>query len=193
MSENGAGYRVLSLVILTMNNILLTGRPGVGKTTLIKKIVSEFQGKAGGFYTQEIRDHNRRTGFEIVTLSGMKGILASVTINSPFRVGKYGVNVKDLEEIGVREIERALEDEDLIVVDEIGKMELFAPRFQAVVLRALDSSKPFLTTITKSSIPFTNGIKKRDDVLLFEITERNRTNINLEIVELINNLIFNRR
>ncbi|MFQ5824446.1 MAG: NTPase [bacterium] len=165
-----------------MKNILLTGRPGVGKTSLIQKIVHEFKGKAGGFYTQEIRNHNRRTGFEIVTLLGIKGILSSVDIKSPFRVGKYGVNLKDLEEIAVREIEKALQRDDLIVVDEIGKMELFSKNFQAVILKALNSPKPFLATITKSSNPFTDKIKKRNDVLLIEVTEENRNSIILEII-----------
>lgn len=162
--------------------MLLTGRPGVGKTTLIQKIASKFKGKVGGFYTQEIRGHNRRTGFEIVTFSGRKGLLSSVKLKSPLRVGKYGVNLKDLEEIGVREIEHSLQTNDLIVVDEIGKMELFSEKFQTVILKALDSPKPFLAAITRSRSPFTDQIKKRSDILLFEVTEGNRNSIILDII-----------
>lgn len=176
-----------------MRNILLTGRPGVGKTTLIQKIVSDFKGRIGGFYTQEIRIHNRRVGFEIVTFSGRKGTLSSVEISSPLRVGKYGVNLKDLEEIGVREIESALRMDDLIVVDEIGKMELFSEKFKVMVLEALNSPKPFLATITKSRNPFADKIKKRNDVVLLEVTERNRNSSISEIIDKITNQISKKK
>lgn len=70
-----------------MRNILLTGDPGVGKTTLIQKVVQDLSGNAGGFYTKEIRENSRRIGFEIVTFSGRRGILASTKIRSPLNVG----------------------------------------------------------------------------------------------------------
>ena len=166
-----------------MKNILLTGRPSVGKTTLIQKIVSEFKGKAGGFYTQEIRKNQRRTGFEIVTFSGIRGILSSVYLKSPFHVARYRVNLKDLEEIGVREIEKALEEDDLIVVDEIGKMELFSSKFQTAITCVLDSPKIFLGTIMKGKNSFADKIKKRSDVFLVEVTEENRDSLIFEILK----------
>jgi nucleoside-triphosphatase len=168
-----------------MKNILLTGRPGIGKTTLIQKIVDEFKGKAGGFYTREIRENHRRTGFEIVTFSGIKGILSSVQIKGPFRVGRYGVNLKDLEEIGVREIEKALDKDDLIVVDEIGKMELFSQKFKTAVTRALESPKPFLGTIMQGRNPFADKVKKRSDVSFVQVNERNRNSLIFEILRQI--------
>lgn len=166
-----------------MKNILLTGSPGVGKTTLIQKIVRDYDGKAGGFYTQEITKNQRRTGFEIVTFSGVRGVLSSVYLKSPFHVGRYRVNLKDLEEIGVREMEKALEKDDLIVVDEIGKMELFSSKFQTAITRILASPKIFLGTIMKGKNSFADKIKERSDVFLVEVTEENRNSLIFEILK----------
>jgi len=80
---------------------LLTGRPGVGKTSLIKQVVMQIEGKAGGFYTEEIRSRGVREGFKLVPLDGESVILAHVDIHSPYRVGKYGVDIDGLERIGV--------------------------------------------------------------------------------------------
>lgn len=89
-------------------NILLTGLPGIGKTTLIKEIISEIsKEKICGFYTQEIRnDEGKRVGFVIKGLEGKEGILAYVEAKSHYKVGKYKVLLKDLEQIGVKEIEK---------------------------------------------------------------------------------------
>ncbi|RMD85526.1 MAG: NTPase [Calditrichaeota bacterium] len=170
---------------MSLTNILLTGKPGVGKTTIIQKIVEEHGKKAGGFYTREMRENHRRTGFEIITLDGKKGVLASVHLESPYRVGKYRVNLKDLEEIGVKAIEEALHHADLVVIDEIGKMELFSKNFRKVVKQALDSPKKFLGTIMHGSNPFVDKIKQRADVKIFEITERNRNYITGDIKKLL--------
>ncbi|MGB3904128.1 MAG: nucleoside-triphosphatase, partial [Anaerolineae bacterium] len=110
--------------------ILLTGRPGVGKTTVIKKALDRLEGRAGGFYTAEIRESGRRQGFKIVTLDGQEGILSHVDIRGQPRVSRYGVNLGDLEEVGVAALRRAIAEADLIVVDEIGKMELFSEAFR---------------------------------------------------------------
>ena len=76
--------------------ILLTGRPRVGKTTIIKDVVRKLPGRAGGFYTEEMRERGRRQGFKIVTLDGREGILAHVGIKSRMRVSKYGVTVQGM-------------------------------------------------------------------------------------------------
>jgi len=87
---------------------LLTGRPGVGKTTVVMKVVKEFRGNAGGFYTEEIRRGNTREGFRIKTLDGRSGILSHVSHAGPFRVGRYGVDVDAFDEIAIPSLERAL-------------------------------------------------------------------------------------
>jgi nucleoside-triphosphatase len=159
-----------------MKNILITGKPRVGKTTLIQRLVEHLD-SAGGFYTQEITRNHVREGFKIITLEGGEGILAKKSMPSPFRVGKYGVFTKDLEEIGVKAIEEAILTKDVIVIDEIAKMELFSPRFKEIVINALDCPKPVLGVIQVSNHPFLDRIRKRKDVTIYELTVHNRESI----------------
>jgi len=183
--------------------ILLTGRPGVGKTTVVREVLARWEAGAGGFYTEEIREQGRRTGFRLVTLEGATGILASVNISSPCCVGKYGVNLRDLEQVGVEALNRAVRqpgasllviDEahqsqrdsssttDLIVIDEIGRMELFSPAFREAVERALDSPKLVLGTVMARSHPWVDAIKARSNVSLVEVTPLNRSTLPEQIL-----------
>ncbi len=164
-----------------IKNILLTGKPGCGKTTLIKQIIEELGLDAGGFYTLEIRREGKREGFKIITLDGKEGLLAHVNIRSPYRVSKYGVDIKNLEEIGVKSILDALEKNKVIVIDEIGKMELFSEQFRNAVLAALDSQSKVLATIMLAANPFADEIKKRQDVKIFYLTPENRKKVKEEI------------
>jgi nucleoside-triphosphatase len=158
-------------------NYLLTGHPGVGKTTIIKKLIEKLKLPAGGFYTEEIREDNVRMGFSIVTLSGFKGVLAHCNFKSRYKVGKYGVGVHTLNRIGVTEIELCLVEKKVIVVDEIGKMELFSPQFQEVVWKALDADNSVLGTITLARHPFAQKVKTRDDVKIYEVTKENQDEV----------------
>jgi len=164
-----------------MYNILLTGKPGCGKTTLIKQIIEELGLDAGGFYTQEIRIGGGRIGFKIITLDGKEGILAHVDIESPYRVSKYGVDLESLEKIGVDSIHKALEENEVVVIDEIGKMELFSQKFKDVVISVLNSQKKVLATIMLAPNPFADKIKRRQDVKLFYLTPENRRRVREEI------------
>jgi nucleoside-triphosphatase len=156
--------------------LLLTGRPGVGKTTVIRKVTAHLGSCAGGFVTEEIRQQGRRTGFRLIALDGSEGILASVNIESPYRVGRYGVHLQDLECVGVRALRRALRQTQvtLVVVDEIGKMELFSLAFREAVESAFSSPKPVLATVMAASHPWVDVIKARADVTLIEVTLANR-------------------
>ena len=158
-------------------NYLLTGHPGVGKTTIIKKLIEKSKLPAGGFYTEEMREDNVRTGFAVVTLSGFKGVLAHRNFKSRHKVGKYGVGVHTLNRIGVTEIELCLVEKKVIVIDEIGKMELLSPRFQEAVWKALDAENPVLGTITLARHPFAQKVKERDDVKIYEVTKENQDEI----------------
>ena len=149
-------------------HILLTGKPRSGKTSLLKRITQDLK-SVGGFYTEEIIKDNRRVGFKIITLEGKEGILAKEGLESRFKLGKYGINLKDLEEIGVEAIERALRDKEIVVIDEIGKMELFSQAFKDVVLKAFDSNKRVIGVIHREISEFLNSIKLRSDVLVFEV------------------------
>jgi nucleoside-triphosphatase len=164
--------------------ILLTGRPGVGKTTVVRKVLARWEAGAGGFYTEEIREQGRRTGFRLVTLDGASGILASVNISSPYRVGKYGVVLRDLEQVGVEALYRSVRraDVSLIVVDEIGKMELFSPAFREAVEMALDSPKLVLGTVMARSHSWVDAIKARPNVRMVEVTTLNRSTLPEQIL-----------
>lgn len=157
-----------------MKNILICGPPGVGKTTLIKKILEKLNLKAGGFYTEEIKENNRRVGFKIISLDNQKGILAHISIKGAKRVGRYGVNIDDLEGIGVKSLGRALRNEDLVIIDEIGKMEIFSDKFKEKVLDCLHSEKFVLATIGIGGDKYISRIKERDDVIVFEMNRENR-------------------
>ena len=158
-------------------NYLLTGHPGVGKTTIIKKLIEKLKLPAGGFYTEEIRENDMRMGFAIVTLSGLKGVLAHRNFKSRYKVGDYGVGVYTLERIGVKEIQMCLVEKKVIVIDEIGKMELLSPQFQEVVQKALDADNLVLGTITLAHHPFAEKVKARDDVKIFEVTRENQDQV----------------
>lgn len=159
----------------------LTGRPGVGKTTMLREIVGALGASAGGFYTQEVRREGSREGFRIVTLDGQTATLASVHLRSPHRVSKYGVSIDDLEEIGVSALRRAIEKDDVIVIDEVGKMELFSTQFQQAVLDAIESGKAVLGTIMLVPHPWADRIKRHPRVRVLHLTEANRDAVREEI------------
>jgi nucleoside-triphosphatase len=155
-------------------HILLTGNPGSGKTTLIKRVIERLDSEIGGFYTQEMREGGTRRGFKIITFDGRQGILAHVTIKSQRRISKYGVDLDALDAIGTASIQHALDAGALIVIDEIGPMELLSEAFKGTVLAALDSDCRVFGTIVKRSTPFTDTIKTRNDVTVIEVNPGTR-------------------
>ena len=152
---------------------LLTGRPGTGKTSLIKQAVAEVKGKAGGFYTEEIRSQGVRQGFKLVTLDGQDAILAHVDVHSPYRVSRYGVDIESLDRVGVSVLHKAAQQCDLVVIDEIGKMELFSVNFREAVLQIIGSGKRVLGTIMLNSNPWADAIKRQPQVNLITVTRDN--------------------
>lgn len=157
--------------------LLLTGKPGTGKTVLIKEAVARTQAKSGGFYTEEIRAGGIRQGFRIVTLDAQEAVLAHVAISSPYRVSRYKVDVDALDRVGVSALRRALRESDLIVIDEVGKMELLSPRFREAVMEAINSGKKVLGTIMFNPSPFADEIKRHPQVETLLVTRDNRTEV----------------
>jgi len=167
-------------------NVLLTGRPGIGKTTLIKRLIEATPLSKGGFYTEEVREKGQRVGFSLATLDGKKSLLAHIRIKSPYRVGRYGVDIDTFEAIGVESIIKAISDNKLIIVDEIGRMELFSKKFRDVVLQALKTGR-VVATIKKGKGYFIDEIKSRKDVKVIEMNLENRETLSSKIVtDLVN-------
>ena len=156
---------------------LLTGIPGTGKTGIIKQAIVSVEGKAGGFYTEEIRSQGARKGFRLVTLDGEEAVLAHVKIESKHRVGKYGVDVGVMDKVGVAALQGAMQQCSLVVVDEIGRMELFSDSFKKTILEIMDSGKRVLGTIMLNSNKWADAIKRRSEVHVVPVTGANRQQV----------------
>jgi len=166
-----------------MNNFLLEGEPGVGKTTLVLNLaerLSHFQ--IGGFYTQEIREHGQRVGFRLTTFSGQCGILSHIKFTAGPIVGKYKVDLPQFEKIAVQALETALGASSIIMIDEIGKMELLSERFKEILPRCFASEKTLIATIMSHANPYVDSLKNRTDVRLIKVTRENRNNLVLDLL-----------
>jgi len=156
-----------------VGNILITGPPQCGKSTLIERIIQRIERPMVGFLTREIRENGKRVGFSIVTLDGRTGILAHRNIPGPPRVGGYGVNLTDLDETAIPAM-RPTRPDHLVILDEIGKMECFSTKFRQRLVQMLDGPYDVLGTISEKTSPFIQNIKRRPDVTLIQVTRENR-------------------
>jgi len=155
--------------------VFLTGRPGIGKTTAIMRFLESLPARAcQGFYTQELREGNRRVGFLAITLEGEQISLAHVRFPRRWAVGRYGVDIRAFEEQIVPTLDLAQGSPDLLVVDEIGKMECFSALFRKAVWQALESRAPVLGTVAMRGGPFIGQVRKRPDIQIIEVTRDNR-------------------
>ncbi|PYL61831.1 MAG: AAA family ATPase [Verrucomicrobia bacterium] len=163
--------------------LLITGRPRSGKTTLIKRIVHKLALPAGGFYTAEIRERGQRVGFKIITLEDEEAVFAHVNFKTSERLGKYGLDLSALETVGLDAVREALRARRLVVLDEIGPMELRSATFRKVVRDAFDSRVPILATVTARPFPFTNALKRHRGVTLIEVRRGNREQLVSELAD----------
>jgi nucleoside-triphosphatase len=173
----------------TQKNILLTGLPGLGKTTAIKRLAEELKDlNPAGFYTAEIREGTVRQGFELVGLDGRRGLLSHVAIKSIYRVGRYGVALGDFE-IFLDSLALAGPDNQVVIIDEIGKMECLSPKFKAVVRNVLDSKRPVIASIALKGMGFIAEVKNRGDVKIIEMTAGNRGALPAEIAGYVREIL----
>lgn len=169
---------------------LLTGEPGIGKTTVLRKIVGSIGiGRCGGFYTQEIRSQGIRTGFQVVTLDGQSGTIADVSYASRMRVGKYGVDINVLEAIGITAIYEAIEHKELVIVDEIGPMQLYSSKFKQAVIDAVRSTRPLLGTIVSRPWPWADELKLCPSIETHHITASNRDSVVDKLVSILSTIL----
>jgi nucleoside-triphosphatase len=166
--------------------ILLTGLPGCGKTTAIIQIVEDLKDiKVAGFYTQEIRQNNKRKGFRWTSLDGNSGILAHVNIKGLSRVGRYGVDVAGFEESVVPIIDIEQKDVELFVIDEIGKMECMSEKFVAAVKRLFASDKSLLVTVAQKGGGLISEVKSYPCTKIFHLTHHDYNKIVAEILQIL--------
>jgi nucleoside-triphosphatase len=163
--------------------ILLTGEPGVGKSTLLNSVINAFQQKQG-FLTSEIKVDGARTGFRMTASSGQSFVLSSVDSLSDVRVSRYGVNLKELESF----IDKLspIEPDKLIYIDEIGQMQLYSDFYKKLITEYLNRPNPLIGTLSKIyHDEFTDGLRKRDDIEIIEVTLENRETLKSELINRI--------
>jgi nucleoside-triphosphatase len=168
--------------------IFVTGPPGIGKTSVLLRSVNGLKSRGheiGGMISRDVREGGVRVGFEIMDFStGQRGWLAHVNQPTGPKISKYRVNLTDLEAIGVSSILDAIRNADIIIVDEIGPMELFSSGFKDAVIQAVESDKPVLGTIhfgLRNS--FVSSLKNREDAEIFEVTYENRETLHNLIID----------
>jgi nucleoside-triphosphatase len=159
----------------------ITGMPSVGKTQTLIKIIESLE-KHGytveGMITEPIIEKKKRAGFYVTDWKTKEHeVFAHIDFETKEKVGKYGVDINALERIGVPAVEKAITDDkiDIIIIDEIGKMEMLSEKFCEVVIEALDSDKPIMVTLHKKSrTPLLQDVRRRDDIRILEVTPVNR-------------------
>ncbi len=165
--------------------LLLTGVPGIGKTTIMRKVAAALlERQIRGFITDEIRRAGQRVGFELCSLGGRTTVLAHIDIPSRYRVGRYHVDVGALD-AAIEETLVLDAATDLYLVDEIGKMECLSEKFRSAIHALLDSKHILLATVALRGTGFIAAIKERQDVEVWHVTRENRNDLPEQIVRWI--------
>ncbi len=161
----------------------MTGDPRCGKTTALRRVVERLRGhvRMTGFWTEEVLENGARTGFRGVTLDGRTFRLAQVGLASPFCVGPYGVDVEGLESVAVPSLTPG-PGADLVVLDEVGKMESFSEPFQRAVERLLDGPTPLLGTVAGQGVGFPKRVRQDRRVEIVRMSRDGRSAVVGEVL-----------
>jgi nucleoside-triphosphatase len=162
-------------------NLFIAGTPGVGKTSLLREVTLSKLERIGGFYTDHMMTGRMRKGFVMRTFDGQERVLAAKGMKSSHQLGKYGVDINALENVGIPALKLALQAKDIIVIDEIGSMEMMSERFRQTLLECLTSTKPVLATIRAASQPFSDQVKKFSDTQTIVLTKANFNQVKLQV------------
>jgi len=152
--------------------ILVEGRPGSGKSTIARRLVgalTEMGIPVSGFVTQEIRERGRRVGFSIERFGGERGVLAHIDLPGPPRVGRYGVDLPALERLAIPALREAT-DREVVIIDELGKMELASQPVRDAVSAIFDRPVRVVATVHTARHPFTDAFKRRPDIETMRLT-----------------------
>ena len=166
--------------------LLVEGRPGAGKTTALgrlSQLLRDADIPVCGFLTKELRRRGRsRIGFEIETFDGERGVLAHVKLAGPPRVGRYGVDLEAFERVALLAVGRPRK-EGVVLIDELGKMELASKRFREAVVRLFDQPVPIVASVQMGRHPITDALKRRPDAETLRLTASNRDRLPGELAE----------
>ncbi len=170
--------------------LLLTGAPGVGKTTLLREVAARLSGrKLAGFYTEEIRTPDgERSGFRIAGFDGRSAVMAQAGFPGLHRVGRYGVDVAAIDALAPSFLAPD-PSTDIYLVDEIGKMECLSEKFVAAMRALLETGKPVVATVALHGEGFIDEIKRWPDVQMWLVTRANRNRLANDILAWLSPLI----
>ena len=170
-------------------NFFLTGNPGFGKTTVLKRIIKEIgKDNCVGFYTEEIQEDNERIGFKIYDTDGNQGILASIYLDRDVKIGRYGVDMEVFEKICIPIIKN-VDENKVIIIDEIGPMQMLSNEFKDLLCYTMMKENVILGTIFYKDYPWIDEFKSRFSLNLILLDCNNRENIHTEIANEIKNQI----
>ncbi len=164
--------------------VAISGQPGTGKTKTVLRIAKmiEDKFKIGGFTTNPIREDGEITGFNLKDFTtGEEELSASVLWDVKPKIPgmnpesrPLGIRLDAVNRIATASVEKAIEESDLILVDEVGKLVSESKEFSAILKETLKCGKPMLITMHKRSRnPLLQSIRKRDDLRTLEVTPIN--------------------
>ena len=182
----------------------VTGLPRSGKSAVMQKVVSMLSDERldemrirgddvsaakllGGMRCEPVIENGERMGFKVINFqSGEEAVMAHKNIDSRMRVLGYGIDTEALDPVAVPAIQEAMDDYEVLVIDEIGKFSVESEAFVEIVRKAMEIDKPPLLTLHKKSRhPLLQDIRRRDDARILEVTPVNRALLPYKIHKLI--------